>query len=108
MTRYYFEVKDHAAGWLVRTEATLDGLDAAVAHGVQQARSLMSAAICDGALLLTPWIEVSSDEGEVLRIIPFAEAIDTIHLAALPRVPASQPPFSRRARGWLRGARGNA
>jgi hypothetical protein len=108
VTRYHFEVKDHAAGWLLRTEATLDDLDAAVAHAVQQARSLMSAAICDGRLLLTPWVEVSSDEGEVLRIIPFAEAVDTIHLAALPRVPASQAPLSPQTRDWLRSARGNA
>lgn len=106
MTRYHFEVRDHSAGRIVRSDATLDDLDAAVAHAIQHARRLMSAAICDGCLLLTPWIEISSEDGEVLRVLPFAEAVDTIHLAAVPRVPSSRPTPSRRADGWLRSASG--
>jgi hypothetical protein len=99
MTQYYFEVKDHAAGWLMRSCAECDDLDAAVAHAIQHVRRMMSEAIWEGTLLLTPWMEITSDKGEVLRILPFAEAIDTIHLEAAPRGRSKAPVWPTASQG---------
>ena len=75
MPRFYFNViTDH--GRILDDEGTeLPTLDEARAEALEDARELMSGAILEGRDISGRRVEICSESGETLMIVPFAAAI---------------------------------
>jgi hypothetical protein len=80
MAHYYFHIRNYGLDREDLSGVELRDLDTALGQAIATARCMMSAGLRDGRLLLAPWIDIASEDGEVLARLPFADAIDTVYL----------------------------
>jgi hypothetical protein len=76
MTRYYFNVVTPTTTVEDLEGTELSSLDAARMEAIKDVRQLMGAAILDGDDISNRSIEITNDAGEVLLVLPFADAIN--------------------------------
>lgn len=95
MGHYYFHIRNYGRDRTDDNGMDLPDLASALEQATSRARAMMCTGLMDGRLLLAPWIDISSEDGEVLACLPFAEAIDTIYMARGTKTP-------RGIRGLLR------
>jgi hypothetical protein len=75
MSRFYFSVITTAEEIIDEEGTELPDLDAARAEAIEDARTLMSDAILGGRDISDRSIEISNESGEVLMVVPFADAV---------------------------------
>jgi hypothetical protein len=75
MPRFYFNVRVGPHVILDIEGSDLSSRKEAQAEALSDARSLMSAAILEGDDISSRSIEIRNDAGEVLCILPFADAV---------------------------------
>jgi len=75
MPRFYFNVRSGLAVIEDEEGTELPSLTAAKTEALSDARSLMSAAILEGDDISGRSIEIRNEAGDVLFILPFADAV---------------------------------
>jgi uncharacterized protein YbcI len=78
MSRFYFSVITTAEKIVDEEGTELPDLDAARAEAIEDARTLMSDAILGGRDISDRSIEISNESGEVLMVVPFADAVSRL------------------------------
>lgn len=87
MAYYYFHIRNYGVDREDLSGTELRDLETALGQAVATARCMMSAGLRDGRLLLAPWIDIASEDGELLARLSFADAIDTVYLATESEIP---------------------
>ena len=75
MPRYYFHVFNDVTS-LDEEGRELPDLEAARAHAVEDARSLMSDMLKQGRIVLSHHIAIQNEQGELLLDVPFGDAVE--------------------------------
>lgn len=78
MPRFFFHVISARGRFQDVEGSILPGLEEARGSAIEDARSLMSGAILDGVDISSRRIEICTEGGTVLAIVPFRSAIDSI------------------------------
>lgn len=75
MARYFFNVHDRLGHLRDREGSELPNLAAVRARAIHDARSLMSADICEGLINVADYVEVTDAAGAVVLTLPYSEAV---------------------------------